>query len=84
MASGLAFASAAAVAVPSAYLLVLTVAGLLPRKRRPESGAPETRFAILVPAHDEEAGIGRTLKAFETLDYPVRALLGARRRRQLH
>ena len=70
MASGLAFASAAAVAVPSAYLLVLTVAGLLPRKRRPESGAPETRFAILVPAHDEEAGIGRTLKAFETLDYP--------------
>ena len=48
----------------------MTVAGLLPRKRLPQSGAPETRFVVLVPAHDEEAGIGRTLKAFETLDYP--------------
>ena len=69
-ASGLAVAAAAAAAAPSAYLLVLTMAGLLPRQRRPESGAPDTRFAILVPAHDEEAGIGQTLKSFETLDYP--------------
>jgi 1,2-diacylglycerol 3-beta-glucosyltransferase len=69
-ASGLAVVSAAAVAVPSTYLLVLTVAGLLPRKRRPRPGVPETRFALLVPAHDEEAGIGQTLKSFETIDYP--------------
>ncbi|MGH3029510.1 MAG: glycosyltransferase family 2 protein [Gaiellaceae bacterium] len=27
-------------------------------------------FAILVPAHDEEAGIGRTLASLERMDYP--------------
>ena len=30
-----------------------------------------TRFAILVPAHNEAAGIGPTLEAFDALDYPV-------------
>jgi cellulose synthase/poly-beta-1,6-N-acetylglucosamine synthase-like glycosyltransferase len=40
-------------------LLLLTLAGLLPQ-RRPAAAAPG-RIALLVPAHDEAAGIGRTL-----------------------
>lgn len=31
---------------------------------------PQTRFAVLVPAHDEEAVIARTLRSLLTLDYP--------------
>ena len=69
-ASALTIAAAAAVAVPSAYLLVISAAGLLPRRRRSDGVEPETRFTILVPAHNEAAGIGRTLEAFNALDYP--------------
>jgi cellulose synthase/poly-beta-1,6-N-acetylglucosamine synthase-like glycosyltransferase len=63
--------TAATVAVPSAYLSLITVLGLLPRRRPVRSGPPTTRFAILVPAHDEAAGIGPTLQAFAMLDYPA-------------
>jgi cellulose synthase/poly-beta-1,6-N-acetylglucosamine synthase-like glycosyltransferase len=63
--------TAATVAAPSAYLSVITVLGLLPRRRPARSGPPTTRFAILVPAHDEAAGIGPTLQSFAMLDYPT-------------
>ena len=33
-------------------------------------GAPTTRFAVVVPAHDEEAGIVATVKSLLTTDYP--------------
>jgi cellulose synthase/poly-beta-1,6-N-acetylglucosamine synthase-like glycosyltransferase len=56
------------VSVANAYLLSLT---FLSRQKRPISyGAPETRFAIVVPAHDEEAGIGATVSNLLSLDYP--------------
>jgi cellulose synthase/poly-beta-1,6-N-acetylglucosamine synthase-like glycosyltransferase len=42
------------------YLALLTLAGSLPA-RRPAAGAFPGRFAILVPAHNEAAGIRRTL-----------------------
>ncbi len=56
---------------PSAYLLVLTATGL-PRSRRGAAfdGEPQTGFSLLVPAHDEAAGIGRTLATIGRLDYP--------------
>ena len=44
-------------------LFVISVAGLLPRRRRDETdepGAATTRVAILVPAHNEEANIAST------------------------
>ena len=69
-ASALTIAATAAVALPSAYLLVISVAGLLPRGRRRDGVDPETKFTILVPAHNEAAGIARTLEAFDALDYP--------------
>lgn len=62
---------AAMIAAPTAYLSIVSAAGLLPSRRRPPSTPPSTRFAILVPAHDEAAGIGRTLEGFAALDYPV-------------
>jgi hypothetical protein len=58
----------AATAAAGGYLGVVTLAGL----RRPAAPAPTNRhhFTILVPAHDEELVIARTLRSFERLDYP--------------
>ncbi|MGL6096306.1 MAG: glycosyltransferase family 2 protein [Fimbriiglobus sp.] len=45
------------------------------RKPRPVSGTtPRTRFAVLVPAHDEELGLPRTLAAIAAADYPPELL----------
>ena len=62
-------------AVPVGYLAVLTGAAWLTTatKRRPP-GSPASgtiRFAVLVPAHNEEPVIGATLEALAALDYPV-------------
>src|SRR5438105_1471528 len=46
-----------------AVLTVEALAALLPRRRRPAAAACRPRCAVLVPAHDEEAGVGRTLEA---------------------
>jgi cellulose synthase/poly-beta-1,6-N-acetylglucosamine synthase-like glycosyltransferase len=67
----LAVVTAAAVAVPSVYLSVISIAGLLPSRRRHGPAHPTTRFTILVPAHDEAAGISRTLESFDAIDYPA-------------
>jgi glycosyltransferase involved in cell wall biosynthesis len=64
-------AAAAAIAVPSAYLAIISLAGVVPRRRRRHTERPATTFRILVPAHDEAAGIERTLAAFDTIDYPA-------------
>lgn len=56
----------------SLYLLLLAVASL---RRRPEAEVQEatsSRFAILVPAHDEELVIGPLLDSINALDYPRR------------
>jgi 1,2-diacylglycerol 3-beta-glucosyltransferase len=56
------------------YLAVLTAAGLRKRPDRSSADAladsSPRRFALLVPAHNEEAVIGRTLDSFSHLDYP--------------
>ena len=56
--------------VPAAlYTGLLTLAA--PFGRRTSAGGPGARrFAILVPAHDEQAVIGRTLASLAALDYP--------------
>ena len=56
------------VSVANAYLLSLTL--LSWQKRALPYGAPDMRFAVVVPAHDEEAGIGDTVKNLLSLDYP--------------
>ncbi len=54
------------------YLALLTVAATY---RRPRYGTASSRslkkFAILVPAHNEEAVIGNTLDSLNAIDYPV-------------
>lgn len=54
----------------SLYLLLLAVASL----RRPLEAAaqapPATRFAVLIPAHEEELVIGRLLDSVNRFDYP--------------
>jgi hypothetical protein len=54
-----------------AYLLTLLAAAAAARRHveRPRSGG-ELRFAILVPAHDEEQTLGPTLRSLLALDYP--------------
>ena len=52
------------------YLLVLTVAAVFARRDGPPAGTGERRFAILVPAHNEQALIGRLLESLQAIDYP--------------
>jgi 1,2-diacylglycerol 3-beta-glucosyltransferase len=49
------------------YLFLLTV---LSRRVRPPAGSSRVRFAIVVPAHDEEEGIGGTVRSLLAIDYP--------------
>jgi 1,2-diacylglycerol 3-beta-glucosyltransferase len=63
----LAFA-AVPVALASGYLLLLT---LRSQRKKPLAGsALRTRFQIIVPAHDEETGISRTVESLGDIDYP--------------
>jgi cellulose synthase/poly-beta-1,6-N-acetylglucosamine synthase-like glycosyltransferase len=67
----LAVAFALVVGLPSLYLAVLAGVTLVPRPMRPREDALRTfRFAILVPAHDEELRVGRTTASLLRLDYP--------------
>jgi cellulose synthase/poly-beta-1,6-N-acetylglucosamine synthase-like glycosyltransferase len=53
-----------------AYLLFLTVAALVARVPPVPVTGGRKRFAVLVPAHNEEAVIGRLLASLSRLDYP--------------
>jgi cellulose synthase/poly-beta-1,6-N-acetylglucosamine synthase-like glycosyltransferase len=54
----------AVVLLPMTVLVVELVAALLPRRNRvTDAAAPRPRCAVLIPAHDEEQGLGRTLDA---------------------
>lgn len=71
VAAGVTVVAAVLVAM-TAYLLVLTLAAACagPRARRPTATAAQHRFAILIPAHNEEALIGRLLDNLGQLEYP--------------
>lgn len=56
--------------VAAGYYALLTAVGW----RRPcpvPLAEPRTRFAVLIPAHDEEAGLPRTLASVFAADYPA-------------
>ena len=73
-ASGALAVGTAAVAVLTGYLAALTLGAAARRPPKPGAATPpppsRRRFAILVPAHDEELVIGRALDSFAALDYP--------------
>jgi cellulose synthase/poly-beta-1,6-N-acetylglucosamine synthase-like glycosyltransferase len=70
---GLAFVLACAVIAGTAlslYLLLLAVASLRRPPQVAQPGPPVTRFAVLVPAHEEELVIGQLLDSINTADDP--------------
>ena len=52
-------------------LLVLACAYFLVRERPAGPDLPENRFAVIVPAHDEELLIGNLCKSLLAVDYPL-------------
>lgn len=69
--AGLLAALVCAVLVPvGLYLLALTALALVAGGRRRSRCDGLLRFAILVPAHDEETTIGRLLHSLQRVDYP--------------
>ena len=52
----------------SGYLLLLTL--LSGQKPAPPQVAPRLKFDIIIPAHNEEAGIARTVTNLSRLDWP--------------
>ncbi|HEU5369279.1 MAG TPA: glycosyltransferase family 2 protein, partial [Ktedonobacterales bacterium] len=60
-----------ALVVPMLYLTLLSIAAFLQRPPKKASGGmPITRFALLIPAHNEEAVLGDLLASLRQLDYP--------------
>ncbi len=62
-------------ALLAGYLLALAVAAVprpRPRPRRSPGGVPGRRLVVLVPAHDEEALIGRCVASLSWQTYPAR------------
>lgn len=57
------------VVVACGYLLVLTL--LSGSKPAPPRVAPRLKFDVIVPAHNEEAGIARTVTNLSAMDYPA-------------
>ena len=66
----LSFALALLLAPVVGYLFVLTLCSGLPRPR-PAPTRGGFRFAIVVPAHDEEQMIGDTVASLLAMDYPA-------------
>lgn len=59
-----------AILLPCAYLLFLTIAGFFARSSATATVVPRTRFAILIPAHNEEKLLPRLLESINDVDYP--------------
>jgi cellulose synthase/poly-beta-1,6-N-acetylglucosamine synthase-like glycosyltransferase len=62
--------SVAAIPVLLASLYLVGMAALSRRLPVPAYGAPTLRFDVIVPAHDEEAGIAATVRSILAVDYP--------------
>ncbi|HET9554415.1 MAG TPA: glycosyltransferase family 2 protein [Anaeromyxobacteraceae bacterium] len=57
------------VLLAAGYLLLLTLASA--RRPPPAAAPPRLRFDLVVPAHDEEAGIAATVASLLALDWPA-------------
>lgn len=65
------FALIAPATAATGYIAGLSLTALLARQRKPPFVTPQTRFAILVPAHNEESTIRLCLESLKNLDYPA-------------
>src|SRR5690242_20568119 len=76
VARGVLLALEIALAIPLLYLLALAIGAAIgtlriASSRRKNDQANTATFAILVPAHNEELLIGKTLSSLATLEYPT-------------
>ena len=53
------------------FLLAVALAPLFARRARLPQGEPETQFLVVIPAHDEEAGVATTVASCRGADYPA-------------
>jgi len=63
-------AISAALSLVVLYLLFLAVVHLLARSREVKFSPPEKRFAVIIPAHDEEQAIRESIRSIRDSDYP--------------
>lgn len=63
--------AAGLVLAAAGYLLLLSAAALVARGRSRPRGARRTRFAVVVPAHDEALNIEAVLRGLLEQDYPA-------------
>ncbi len=61
-------------AASSLYLAGLALLSLIPDRSRPANPATRTRFAVIVPAHNEESRLPALLASIRDVDYPSAAL----------
>jgi 1,2-diacylglycerol 3-beta-glucosyltransferase len=52
------------------YLAMLSILALISRDRKTYFIPPIRKFAVVIPAHNEESVIGKTLDSIQDLDYP--------------
>ena len=64
------FVMAAYLTAYASYLLLLLIASLIPAKGLIRQGNQKTRFAIIIPAHNEEMFLGRLLSSIASQEYP--------------
>ena len=67
----------------SAYLAALAAAARAPAPEPRGGRPPRIRFDVIVPAHDEEAGVAATVASLLGVDYPEEPPARRRGRRQL-
>jgi cellulose synthase/poly-beta-1,6-N-acetylglucosamine synthase-like glycosyltransferase len=58
------------VALPLVYLYLVALASFRMSQTQP-SASPRTKFAIAIPAHNEETVIARTITTLRQIDYPA-------------
>ena len=67
--TGSATVDQAMVPITGYHMFVLAAASIRSSPRLPRSAAPQSRFIIAIPAHDEEAVIADTVRRLLQLDY---------------
>jgi cellulose synthase/poly-beta-1,6-N-acetylglucosamine synthase-like glycosyltransferase len=55
---------------PIGYLFLVTLAATFYRRKLPQAEVGKTRFLIVIPAHNEESGVGLTVQSCRSMDYP--------------
>ena len=52
------------------FLLLVSAAALLPRRKRDLAANPTSRFLFVIPAHDEEPVVSKVVESCLAVDYP--------------